>query len=97
LLEGEYEVVIDEQTVPEGLLLALSAHPRMQASNINSPVPIISVLREKPSEQKPIRRMFQGQVDNLGVWRVAKALARSRRVSPPRESAAFHLKARRRV
>jgi hypothetical protein len=58
--------VIDEQTVPEGLLPASRARLRMLASIINSPVPIISALREKPSEQKPIRRMFQGQVDNLG-------------------------------
>jgi hypothetical protein len=59
LPEGEYEVVFDEQTMPEGYLLASPARVRVLASNTNPPAAEIAFeLKLKPVEEKPVREVL---------------------------------------
>jgi hypothetical protein len=66
LREGEYEVVFDEQTLPEGYLLASPARVRLLATNANPPAEIAFELKPNPVQEKPIREILQEQI-HLGV------------------------------
>jgi len=67
LREGEYEVVFDEQTLPEEYLLASPARVRVLASNANPPAPEITFeLKLKPVQEKPVHEILQEQI-HLGV------------------------------
>jgi hypothetical protein len=66
LREGEYEVVFDEQTLPEGYLLASPARVRLLATNANPPAEIAFELKPKPVQEKPIHEILQEQI-HLGV------------------------------
>ena len=59
LREGEYDVVIEVRTVPDGYLLASPAAVHTQASCTNPAVPLKFELKEKPVEEKPIREIQQ--------------------------------------
>jgi hypothetical protein len=65
LREGQYEVVIDEQTLPEGYLLASPARVRVLASTTNPAAPIRFELKLKPPKEKPVREMLKEHL-NLG-------------------------------
>ena len=62
LREGEYLVAIDEQTLPEEVLLDSAPNVQVVASSANPPGPVTFVLKMKPEEEKPIHRMFQDQI-----------------------------------
>jgi uncharacterized membrane protein YgcG len=63
LREGEYEVVFDEQTLPEGYLLASPARVRVLTSNTNPPAAEIAFeLKLKPVQEKPVREILQEQI-----------------------------------
>jgi len=67
LREGEYEVVFDEQTLPDGYLLASPARVRVLASSTNPPAAEIGFeLKLKPPQEKPVREILQEQI-HLGV------------------------------
>jgi uncharacterized membrane protein YgcG len=67
LREGEYEVVFDEQTLPEGYLLASPARVRVLASSTNPPAAEMQFeLKLKPVEEKPVREILQEQI-HLGA------------------------------
>jgi hypothetical protein len=62
LREGEYEVAFDEQTLPEGCLLASPARVRVLASSTNPAAEIAFELKLKPVEEKPVREILQEQI-----------------------------------
>jgi uncharacterized membrane protein YgcG len=62
LREGEYEVVFNEQTLPEGYLLASPARARVFASSANPPAEIAFELKLKPVQEKPVREILQEQI-----------------------------------
>ena len=63
LREGEYDVVIDVDTLPDGYLLASSPSIRSLASSSASPAaPIRFELRLKPQPNKPIRQLFEEHI-----------------------------------
>jgi uncharacterized membrane protein YgcG len=67
LREGEYEVVFDERTLPEGCLLASPARVRVLASSTNPPAAEMQFeLKLKPVEEKPVREILQKQI-HLGA------------------------------
>jgi uncharacterized membrane protein YgcG len=66
LREGEYEVLFDEQTLPEEYLLASPARVRVLASNTKPPAEITFELKNKPVPEKPIHEILQEQM-HLGV------------------------------
>jgi hypothetical protein len=65
LREGEYEFVVDEQTLPEGYLLASPARVRVLASSTN-PAAIEFELKLKPVPEKPVHEILQEEI-HLGV------------------------------
>jgi uncharacterized membrane protein YgcG len=66
LREGEYEVVFDEQTLPEEYLLASPVRVRVLASSTNPPAEITFELKNKPVQEKPVREILQEQM-HMGV------------------------------
>ena len=63
LREGEYEVVFDEQTLPDGYLLASPARVRVLASSANPPAAEIRFeLKLKPPQEKPVHEILQEQI-----------------------------------
>ena len=67
LPEGEYEVVFDEQTLPEGYLLASPARLRVFASGVNPTATEIQFeLKLKPVQEKPVREILQEHI-HMGV------------------------------
>jgi uncharacterized membrane protein YgcG len=63
LREGEYEAVFDEQTLPEGYLLASPARVRVLASSTNTPAAQIKFeLKPKPVQEKPVRKTAQKEI-----------------------------------
>jgi len=63
LREGQYEMVIDEQTVPEGFQLASPARAPALASSANPPPPVKFELKAKPPQEKPIREILQKRIE----------------------------------
>jgi hypothetical protein len=58
LREGEYDVILDEHTLPDGCLAASPVALRVQATNAH--VEIVGFeLRDKPQEAKPVREVIQ--------------------------------------
>jgi uncharacterized membrane protein YgcG len=67
LREGEYEVVFDEQTLPDGYLLASPARVRVSASSANPPAAEVGFeLKLKPPQEKPVHEILQEQI-HMGV------------------------------
>jgi peptidoglycan-associated lipoprotein len=67
LREGEYEMVFDEQTLPEGYLLASPARVRVLASSTNPPAGEIEFeLKLEPVPEKPVREILQEEI-HMGV------------------------------
>jgi hypothetical protein len=63
LREGEYEVLFDEQTLPDGYLLASPARARVLASNANPPAAEIRFeLKLKPPQEEPVHEILQQQI-----------------------------------
>lgn len=63
LREGEYEIVFDEQTLPDGYLLASPARVRVLASSTNPPAAEIRFeLKLKPPQEKPVHEILQEQI-----------------------------------
>jgi len=63
LREGPYEMVFDEQTLPEGFALASPARAQALASSANPPAPIKFELKAKPPQEKPVREILQKRID----------------------------------
>jgi uncharacterized membrane protein YgcG len=66
LREGQYEVVFDEQTLPEGYLLASPARVQVLASSTKPPTEITFELKIKPVPEKPVHEILQEQM-HMGV------------------------------
>ena len=67
LREGEYEVVLDEHTLPEGYLLASPARVRVLASSTNPPAGGIEFeLMPKPVQEKPVHEILKQEM-HMGV------------------------------
>jgi uncharacterized membrane protein YgcG len=67
LREGEYEVLFDEQTLPDGYLLTSPARVRVLASNANPPAAEIRFeLQLKPPQEEPVHEILQEQI-HMGV------------------------------
>jgi len=62
LREGEYQVAVEQQTVPPGYLLASTASVRVLVSSAGPSAPIGIELSRRPSEQKPVREVLQGHI-----------------------------------
>jgi uncharacterized membrane protein YgcG len=62
LREGQYEVVFDEQTVPDAYMLASPAHVQVLASNAKPPAEITFELKLKPVPEKPVHEILQEQM-----------------------------------
>jgi Carboxypeptidase regulatory-like domain len=58
LREGEYEISVDEKTVPEGYVLASPASVRVGASSAHPPAPIVFEIKLKPIQEKPVREII---------------------------------------
>jgi hypothetical protein len=65
LREGEYEVAMDQQTLPEGFLLASPASVHVLASNTKPPAAIGFELKVKPAPEKPVRKILEQHL-NIG-------------------------------
>jgi hypothetical protein len=60
--EGEYDVVIDAQSIPEGYLLQTPASVHVAAS-ASRPAPVVTFqIQSKPVEEKPIRPVIQERI-----------------------------------
>jgi hypothetical protein len=62
LREGECEVAIDPQTVPEGYMLASPAAAHASARSVTTAPPIVFELKEKPQAVKLVREILQQQI-----------------------------------
>jgi hypothetical protein len=62
LREGQYEVEIDVETVPEGYLPASPARVPVAASSTNPAPPIGFELKLKPQVEKPVREMLKQEI-----------------------------------
>ena len=62
LREGDYEVVIDPQTVPDGYLLASPASMRVSSRSFTTPPRVQFEIKAKPEAVKPVREMLQQQI-----------------------------------
>jgi hypothetical protein len=62
LREGQYEVEIDLETLPEGYLLASPARVPVAASSTNPPPPIGFEVKLKPQVEKPVREMLKQEI-----------------------------------
>jgi hypothetical protein len=62
LREGDYEVVIDPQTVPDGYLLASPASVRVSPRSITTPPRVQFEIKAKPEAVKPVREILQQQI-----------------------------------
>jgi hypothetical protein len=67
LREGEYEVVFDEQMLPEGYMLASPARVRVVASSTNPTAAQIEFeLKLKPVQEKLVREVLREEI-HVGV------------------------------
>jgi hypothetical protein len=62
LREGDYEVEIDPQTVPDGYLLASPASLRVSPRSFTTPPRVQFEIKSKPEAVKPVREMLQQQI-----------------------------------
>jgi hypothetical protein len=62
LREGQYEVEIDPETIPEGYLLAGPARVAVAASSTTPAPPIGFELKLKPQVAKPVREMLNQEI-----------------------------------
>jgi uncharacterized membrane protein YgcG len=62
LPEGEYEVLLDEPTLPEGYLLASPARLRVSASGASPPTEIQFELKLRPAQEKPIQEILKEEI-----------------------------------
>jgi hypothetical protein len=62
LREGNYAVSIDEQTLPDDVLLASPNDLPVLASSVNPPASLVFVLKIKPEAEKPVRRILREQI-----------------------------------
>ena len=62
LREGDYEVVIDPQTVPEGYLLTSPASARVSPRSFTAPPRVDFELKAKPAPVKPVREILQQEI-----------------------------------
>ena len=62
LREGDYNVVIDPQTIPAGYLLASPASVHVSPRNYSAPPRIEFELKAKPEAVKPVRDILQQQI-----------------------------------
>jgi hypothetical protein len=62
LREGDYEVVIDPQTIPDGYLLASPAIVRVSPRSFTAPPRVEFELKAKPVAVKPVREILQQEI-----------------------------------
>ena len=62
LREGEYTVSIDEQSLPEDVLLTSPNNLSVLASSANTPATLEFVIKVKPEAEKPVRQILQEQI-----------------------------------
>jgi hypothetical protein len=62
LREGEYEVTVDTQTVPEGYLLAPPATVHVSARTTTVAPPVVFELKQKPEAVKPVRKILEQEI-----------------------------------
>jgi hypothetical protein len=62
LREGEYEVAIDSQTLPDGYLLASPASVRVSPRSFAAPPRVEFELKTKPEPEKPVREILQQEI-----------------------------------
>ena len=62
LREGNYDVVIDERTLPEGYVLATPSRVQADASADAPGPPIVFEIIAKPQEEKPVREIPQRSI-----------------------------------
>lgn len=62
LREGDYEVTIDTQTIPEGYLLASPAAVRVSPRSFSAPPPVVFELKVKPEVVKPVHEMINQEI-----------------------------------
>jgi uncharacterized membrane protein YgcG len=63
LREGEYEVVFDERTLPEGFELTSPVRVQVRASSAHPPAPVTFGLKAKPPQEKPVREILQKRIE----------------------------------
>jgi len=62
LREGDYEVAIDTQTLPEGFLLASPATAHVSARGLHVAPPVVFELKQNPEAVKPVREILQQEI-----------------------------------
>jgi hypothetical protein len=62
LREGDYEVAIDPQTLPDGYLLASPASARVSPRSFTAPPRVEFELKTKPVAVKPVRETLQQEI-----------------------------------
>ncbi|MGA3326795.1 MAG: hypothetical protein ABSF45_20205 [Terriglobia bacterium] len=62
LREGDYDVVVDSQTLPEGYLLTSPASARVSPRSFTAPPQVGFELKTKPEPVKPVREILQQNI-----------------------------------
>ena len=62
LREGDYDVVVDSQTLPEGYLLTSPASVHVSPRSFTAPPQVEFELKAKPEAVKPVREILQQEI-----------------------------------
>jgi len=62
LREGDYEVLVDPQTLPDGYLLASPGSVRVSPRSFTAPPRVEFELKPKPEAVKPVREILQQEI-----------------------------------
>ncbi len=62
LREGDYDVAVDSQTLPEGYLLASPASVRVSPRSFKAPPHVEFEIKPKPVSMKPVREILQQEI-----------------------------------
>lgn len=73
LREGDYEVTIDPQTLPEGFVLASPASEHASPRSFTAPPRIVFELKVQPQADKPVREILQQQIHVGGQGRTGQS------------------------
>ena len=62
LREGDYDVVVDSQTLPDGYVLASPGTVRVSPRSFTTPPRVEFELKTKPEPEKPVREILQQEI-----------------------------------
>ena len=62
LPEGEYQVMLAQETLPGDARLTSASEQRLEIRTGVAPTPIVFYLEKRPVEEKPIRRVLEEKI-----------------------------------